>query len=420
MPPALRAAVSGRFGRNTVAMLVGQGGRVLVQAAYFVIVARALGAEGFGAFAGVVALVALVGPLASLGVLNLMIRGGARDRAQLPAQYATALAVCLVTGALLVPALLLVRPLVAPGEVTWAVLTCIAVADLFGSRANELAAAAYQAAETMGRSARILLGLQVARAAGAVALLLSPADFTLQSWALVYAASTLIPSAISAVRAAKDVGFARPDWRTYRRDWKIGLLFSIGLSSQTLYNDIDKVMLAKLSTLEATGIYTAAYRLVDMAFIPARALLAAANPRFFREGIKGVTATARLTRRLLAPGIGYCLFSAVALLAFADAVPLVLGSDYAASVDALRALAIIPLLKVLHYLPADALTGADMQGTRTVAQVAAAGLNIGLNLALIPAHGYWGAVWASLVADGALAVIMWIILAVKVRRAARR
>jgi O-antigen/teichoic acid export membrane protein len=63
-----------------------------------------------------------------------------------------------------------------------------------------------------------------------------------------------------------------------------------------------------------------------------------------------------------------------------------------------------------------ALTGAGFQNERTAAQVVAAGMNFLLNLWLIPAYGWRGAAWASLVTDGALALMNWIILRVLVAR----
>jgi O-antigen/teichoic acid export membrane protein len=49
-----------------------------------------------------------------------------------------------------------------------------------------------------------------------------------------------------------------------------------------------------------------------------------------------------------------------------------------------------------------ALTGAGVQRYRTAAQLVAAAFNFGLNLWLIPRHGWHGAAWASLMTDASL------------------
>src|SRR5208282_3224243 len=67
-----------------------------------------------------------------------------------------------------------------------------------------------------------------------------------------------------------------------------GFYFSTSLSAQTVYNDIDNTLLARLSTLDATGIYAAAYRLIDVAFAPVRSVLYAAYANFFRHGQAGM------------------------------------------------------------------------------------------------------------------------------------
>jgi hypothetical protein len=44
-------------------------------------------------------------------------------------------------------------------------------------------------------------------------------------------------------------------------------------------------------------------------------------------------------------------------------------------------------------------------------------VNFGLNLWLIPTHGWRGAAWASLATDGALGVMLWTALTLLVRSA---
>ena len=73
------------------------------------------------------------------------------------------------------------------------------------------------------------------------------------------------------------------------------MLFAVGLSAQTVYNDLDKVMLSKLGTTESAAIYAAAYRVVDFAYTPARSMAAVAYPNFFEAGRNGPRAALRLT-----------------------------------------------------------------------------------------------------------------------------
>ena len=61
-------------------MFLGYGVRIIVQAGYFVLIARALGPLQYGAFVGATALIAIVGPFAGLGFGNLLIKNVSRDK----------------------------------------------------------------------------------------------------------------------------------------------------------------------------------------------------------------------------------------------------------------------------------------------------------------------------------------------------
>jgi O-antigen/teichoic acid export membrane protein len=382
-----------------------------------VVVARALGVEGFGAFSGTVALVALIGPFGSLGAINLMIRNITRDPQSAARQYSTAVVITAVSGAVFSLLLAGAAAWVAPsGVASWIVL-CVAVGDLLGNRLVELAGAVHLAQDRMFRTAIFPLYLHGARLAAALGLFVVVPHADLGTWAVFYLAASLLVTVPILLVTLSHVGRGRLDLPRYRAEWREGVLFAFGFAAQTVYNDIDKAMLARLGTLEATGIYSAAYRVIDMAFVPMRALLSASYARFFREGNQGLTGTVAFAKRLAKPGLGYCLFASVALFTGADLLPVILGHEYEAAVGALRGLAVLPLLKGVHYLAGDSLTGAGLQGPRTAVQVGIAVLNVGLNFWLLPLYSWQGAVAASLICDMGLAVALWGIVIARRRTA---
>jgi O-antigen/teichoic acid export membrane protein len=101
------------------------------------------------------------------------------------------------------------------------------------------------------------------------------------------------------------------------------------------------------------------------------------------------------------------LAAAAALYLVAPVLPGILGDGYRDAIVAVRWLAILPLLKAIHYFGADALTGAGHQGYRTVVQVSIAVVNVALNLWLIPLHSWRGAAVATLVSDALMGVAIW-------------
>ncbi len=205
--------------------------------------------------------------------------------------------------------------------------------------------------------------------------------------------STLVWTKLGAPR------FADPLPGTEARE---GIYFSASQSAQTIYNDIDKTMLARLSTLDATGIYGAAYRLIDVCFVPVSALLWSAYPNFFRAGARGISGSFGYAKPLLLRTWATPLCVCVLILLSAGVVPHVIGPEYARTTEALRWLAPLPILKGLHYFLSDTLTGAGHQGIRTAIQAFVAAFNVLINLWLIPAYSWRGAAWSSIASDALL------------------
>lgn len=407
--------------RNTVVLLAGQIGRIVLQGLYFVLLARTLGASDYGATSAVLALVSILLPFSSLGWVLLLVRSVSQTPASAPVQWANCLTLILISGTLLTTLLTAAGHWVTPAAASLVAVAAVGLADLVFARVIEAGGAVFHAQERMNHSALFPVILQAARLIGLIVLIKGPWGFTLTSWAASYFLSTAWICFLLAILVFKDVGWSRPRLALYRQEWRTGALFSIGMSSTTIYNDIDKALLGRLSTLEATGIYSAAYRIVDMSYAPIRSLLGAASPAMWRAGATGSVAavTQVAAARLVRPAVAYCLIGTSVMFGGADLLPIVLGESFASSVPALRALSFLLIVKGCHYVIGDTLTCAGEQGARTIVQVAIAILNIGLCFALIPTHSWQGAIVASLICDGLLAIALGAVLIRKLRREKR-
>lgn len=402
--------------RNTAAMLAGSGVRLLIQGVYFVLIARALGAGQYGAFVGVVALVAILKPFAPFGTGQILVRNVARDRQTFAYSWGNALWMTCVSGSVLLGVVLLLSRYVLAEKVPLTLVLLVGCSDLLFAAVVGLAALAFQAVEELHRTAHIYIVLTSARAVLALALFLSVSHPTALLWGFFYCLSS-VGAAIYAISFVSwKMGRPVLSLRQLRSDLLEGFYFAISLSSQSVYNNIDKTMLVRLSSLGAAGIYAAAYRLVDLSFQPVSALLASTFPSFFRHGRRGIPGTKRLAKRFLPFAAIYAILAGAALIFVAPVLPFALGHDFAESVGALRWLSPLVLFRAVHYFLADVLTGAGFQGLRSAIQVVIAGLNVGLDLWLIPAYSWHGAAWASLASDGALAVGMFTAVALLGRR----
>jgi O-antigen/teichoic acid export membrane protein len=400
-------AFSTRLGQNTMWALGGYGLRLVIQAAYFIIIARSLGAGNYGAFIAVAALISAISPFVGLGSGNLLVKNVARDKTLLRAYWGNGLLMTACTGLLLLGLVIGLCRIVLPQTIPLVVVVLVGISDLMFVRVLDLAAWAFQSREMLSHNAQLNVLISLTRLIGIAGVALAAPHSTVVAWSSVYLAGSVIAALISVCWITFKFGPPRLALHRIRDESLEGLYFSIGVAAQTIYNDIDKIMIARLASLEAAGIYAAAYRLIDVAFIPIRALLNAAYAGFFRRGAVGVRESVRYGRRLLLKSFAYPVFIFVTLLIVAPVVPHILGRGFSEATEALRWLSLLPLLKTLHYFVSDALTGAGYQGLRTFSQVGIAVFNTLINLWLIPEYGWRGAAWSSLASDALLALTLW-------------
>ena len=393
--------------KDTLWIAFGQVLRVGMQAAYFVLIARALGTRDFGAYVGVLAVVAVAAPFASLGSGSLLIKHVARTPHTFPQHWGKALATTLLTGTILLGIVTIVARVWLPASISLRLVLAVGAADLLFVRLVDISAQAYQAYQRLPRTALLQLLLSPLRLVAAITLVTVTSTPTAVEWGMLYLVSALVGAGVALALVKRELGGPEFHVRQLGSELREGAFFSVSHSAQTSISDIDKAMLARLATLEATGVYAAAYRLVDVAFLPIGSLLVATYARFFQHGVQGVRATARYARRLLGLGACYGLLAGAALYLLAPTLPAILGDEYRGAITTVRWLAVLPLLKTIYYLGADALTGAGYQGARTMVQVSVAAVNVLLNVWLIPLYSWRGAAVATVLSEGLLGLAIW-------------
>jgi O-antigen/teichoic acid export membrane protein len=389
--------------RNTGWMLLGLGLKLVIQALYFTVIARSLGAENYGAFVGVVGLVGILLPFGTLGSGYLLIKNVARNKNQFQKYLGAALMTTSLSSSVLFAVVVLAAHFLLPGAIPIRLVMLVAASDLFGMSITGICGQAFQAFERFKWTATINVLLSASRLAAAVLLVTLYHNPSALQWGSFYFGSTSILAMAALGMVFSRLGVPVFSISRTAAEFREGVYFSVSQSAQTIYNDIDKTMLAGLGTLQATGIYGAAYRLIDVSFAPVCSLQAAAYTNLFRIGLGGISATLRYARPLILRALGYAAFVSIALLAGAGIVPHILGGEYRLTVEALRWLSILPVLKVVHFFLSDALAGAGYQGLRTFIQVGVAIFNVLINLWIIPIYSWRGAAWSSIASDALLA-----------------
>ncbi len=385
-------------------MFLGLGLKFVIRTAYFVEIARALGVGSYGAFIGVVALVGVAAPFGDFGSSSLLLQNVSRDRNLFAIYWGRGLITTCVTSIVLIAVVLAIATGILPATIPRQLVFIVAASDILVVSLITMAAEAYQAVDRLKGTAAINIAASAARLAGATTLIAIHHHPSALSWAYVYLSSAILVAAPAILLVTVSIGGAEVRWRHWVPEIRQGAHFSIGQCAQTLYNDIDKTMLARLSSLEATGVYGAAYRCVDVSFVPIASLLQACYCEFFRAGAGGVTQCIKYAKPLWAWALGYAVSVTVLLLLFAGLLPDVLGAGYGEAAEAVRWLAVLPTLKVASYFFSNMLTGANRQGARAFLQVGVGLFNVLINLWLIPAYSWRGAAWSSIASDGLLAI----------------
>jgi O-antigen/teichoic acid export membrane protein len=398
----LAQAASKKLIRDTATMSLGHAFRLGLQALYFIVIARTLGPRQYGCFVAITAVVGIVTPFVGIGGASTLLKNVSRDRSLLKIYWGNGIVLVCASGMLCAAIIGAIGPYLVGKEMRVAIV-CFAISELILGRIVELASFARNAIGHMRATALLNVYSGLSRLI-CVALLSSiKAHPSVQDWciAILYGSIGCTIYGVYSVSRIAGISFSI---RHIKKDLGEGVYFAVGSSAATFYNDIDKTMLARMTDLSATGIYGAAYRLIDVAMAPIKAMTASAYAEFFRRGRDGPQATSRYAYKLIkrASLFGAGIF--VGSLMAAPLLPLILGKSFGNSVEALRWLAVLPLIRCGHFFLGDALSGAGLNATRTIIQIVVAITNVMLNLYFIHYWSWRGAAWTSIMCDGLLVV----------------
>jgi O-antigen/teichoic acid export membrane protein len=404
----LRGIVSDQLqgaARSSMWALMGQVLMALAGLANFLLLARLLGPSDYGVVAGTLALVLTVGPIAALGADKLCTRDIANDPSVAQQALSHAL-LTIMTGFVVSGALLMaLHPVVLP-QVPLELLIALIISEVLGAGVTN-ATTGSRFALAQGRAGFAAMAALSAAKIGAVVTFAVIDGSDPLVWARLYATLSVAAAVLTAGTAF--LRYGRPVLRGYRPIARAreGVPYSLNVTATVAQNDVDKTLLVRFGYAQEAGLYSIAYRLATMAWLPILAVLQATLPRFFAMGSEGgLTATSAFARKLMRPLTAYGVFAAVVLLAVAPLIPVLVGEEYRGSVTLLMLLAPLSLFKVAQYVPSDALTGAGRQPVRTACIAISMGLNVALGIAFIPRYGIVAALVATFLAETTYAVLI--------------
>jgi O-antigen/teichoic acid export membrane protein len=410
---------SSTLAKNAGWMFLGQGLGLFSQALYFVLLARLLGSVQYGVYVGTFALVSMVGQYSSLGSDTVFLRYVSSDRKKFAPYWGNVLIVICVLSVLVSVLLHLIgRFILNPASA--AIVFPAAISVCLCTQMAFAAGRVFQAFEQFRITATMNLLTNVMRLIAAAIMVAVLHHATAWQWVIASLVVSLAGAVIAVVMVTIKLGWPKFQMALVKKHAAEGLQYSFSQSTSSAYNDLDKTMLSHYGMNVANGVYAMAYRVVEIATIPIFSIRDAAMPKFFTQGAKGIEHAAALGRTLLNKAIWLGLAAAACMFLMAPIIPYIVGHDFADSVSALRWLCLIPFFRSIHQMTGSALTGAGLQRYRTASQCIAAAFNFGINLWLIPHYGWRGAAWASLLTDGGLGVMNWVIVARLTRSAIKQ
>lgn len=389
-----------KLASGTLLISGAMGARTLGQGLVFLLVARELGVNGYGAYSAVLALAMAFGIFSGMGSSIRMLRDVARDPSIFADAWGKTLAALAVTYPLFIAIYGTIAWIVLPAEIPRLAVVLIGISEIVCMPFTQACVNAYQAHERITRAAKLLLLPIFPRmvAAGSLLLLIrwvSQSD-RLDLWGGLYLISSLISSIYMGYMVIRDLD--EPKWPVFRElipYIRQCIVYAIGGSALKFYADLDKIIMARLSDLTSTGAYSVGYRIIDFALIPLHSFLIAVFPQFFKADVIKNSSTLKYGLKLLPLPMLYAVVSGLIMFGASHWLPLFFGNQYYLAINTLKWLCWLPMVSLPRMLIQNLLIGRDCEKEVISVLVIGVLINAIMNYKLIPIFDWRGAVLAT-------------------------
>jgi O-antigen/teichoic acid export membrane protein len=396
----------GGLARSTIGVMAWHGIRLVVQLAWVVLLARSLGAEGYGVFSGAAGLALSMSGIAGLGLSLRMYQDVAREPARYPLRLRQAWRGLWWSAAGLALAFVAVS-LWLFDELGWQILLAIALSELVFAPVATQVAFAFAAHGRMAVSAAVPALLATARVLAVLVFAVIDACERIAVYAGLHAIATALAVVLLVALQKRQLPAADTHGALGWDDIRAGLGFSAVWASGMALGSADKAVALKAGGAELAGHYTAAYRLASLVALPVDALVMAVMPRLFRVGA-GMQEHPRILSVLASVTLVYGLFAGGFVWLAADALPWLLGEGFLAAAETARMLSIYVPIYCMRTLGCNVLLGLEQKRWRFGSELSALALIIVIGFARIPVAGLAGAVEALIIGELSLMVLAWL------------
>lgn len=353
---------------NSTKLLTGSLVRAFIQAAYFLILGTKLPPSDFGIFIVILSVAALAMSLDGFGIgtyyLMKKTRGNILEK-DIGKYFISFLIINII---LLLISLVICLSIYS--EISLAIILPILISEIVFYSLSGFIYQHLQAIEEFKDIAISQVVFSIMRL-GAVLALFTSDSMNIENWALAYFLSSFFAFlfalyCFSKTTKISDINFCFATLEIY--EIKESAHFALSRLSAAIGTEGDKLIVSKVITLEATGIYGLTQRMINMLNMPLLAVFNVAFPKLVEFGESSKAKTIDFAKKI---ALGTCCYSLLVVILYfcsRGLIESIIGSQFNEHLNLIDILIFIPLSRSFKTIFADLLTGFDLQKTRSLCQ----------------------------------------------------
>lgn len=393
--------------KNIALITSGSTARALIQAALLILIARNMSLDSYGALVAIISIISACLPLAALGYEFEVLNASSKNQ-DMQRIWSNFLFISLTTSLLLASILLPVIQITFPSYSDKISLCMLIFTEVFGARFSEGACRVFQGKENPKEITKMRILFASSKFICVIVAVTFIEALNIHTYAVACCVSTLISTALISRSLKTHYNISQiihiTNWKTFftQKDTAISFFFD------KLSANIDKILLARIISTDATATYAVAHRIADLLTIPMLSLITVNQP----ESFKNKKTTIKF-KQLILPPLLYISVLFLPIYFFAEKIIVfALGKQYEPTAALLISYLFLPATSFIKFSLTTQLIATNKTKILLVFTILSIATNIIANLILIPIHGAQGAVIALFLSE---AVVICFLLNVCLR-----
>jgi O-antigen/teichoic acid export membrane protein len=392
IPPS--AAPARRAARDVVGQIVARVLNALLGVAVTIAIVRALGPRDYGVWSSLLAVIAIVGYLNTLGLEDVAVRHAAMDPPREATWISALLSLELILSVPVTIAALVVTLVIAPDDAARVAAILLSLTCLLSALSSVRTVFQLRIRNRWTAGFELLNGLLWAIGVFAIAF----AGGGIAAFAVAFLASSAIVNVAQFVLARRQISFRLRGGGPARRELvRIGIPFAIASLLYLSYTQIDQVLVFEIAGQKAAGLYGAASKVFDRALVIPGSILATMFPMIaaaYRDDVVRMRALVQTAVEVLL--VATLPFVSLVAVIAGPLMRLLFGEAFASAGPALSVLMIVFAISSFSYVAGDLVIVLRLQRRYIIYATVGLIVNVALNLLLIPTYGFIAAAWVCL------------------------